>query len=578
MLLAGVVLLAAVVGASSMYVLRPKPEIQSPTRVQISGPALFFIENYQAVSPDGRYLAFTGFGSETDAAPQPPMVWLRPLNAANMTPLKQTEGAGHLFWSPDSRYIAYFADGKLKKVAIEGGTPQTICNAPGLARGTWGSNGAILYTEWQTSHAGLFRVSASGGAPTPVKLIGENGAPVLDADWPYFLPDGEHFLFYSGSSIYAGSVRTLTGKRLSSAESRAEYSSGYVLYIRDGNLVAQRFDENRLQLNGDPLPLASGVHHRETTGYAEFTVSPSLLSYLAGGNRKALAVRDRSGAVLREIARADFGAIAVSRDGHRVAAEVWDTANRKPDLWIFDLDRNTGSRFASQQGGVYSPVWSPDGKQLVYSSQIDGKGPPHLYRQGLDGSPPEQLLPAGDQMQRATDWSPQGMEILFTQEQPGCFACAFLGDTWVLSLRDVSKRRLLHASEPTGGAQFSPDEKWIAFVEMQGSEFGIYVVPARGGERQRVSIGSGITPRWRRDGKELFYQAMDSFEYWSVPVIKDGTLHFGKPLSLFARDPLDFAFFDVLPDGNRLVTRVALPGAQEAPLPTVLLNWQAALQ
>jgi Tol biopolymer transport system component len=432
MVLVGVALLAAVVGASSIFVLRRTHETQPPARLQISGPGLFFIENYQAASPDGRYIAFSAFGSETDAAPQPPMVWLRPLNAANMAPLKQTEGAGHLFWSPDSRNIAYFADGKLKKVAIEGGgTPQTICEAPGLARGTWGSNGTILYSEWQSSHAGLFRVNASGGAPTPVKLMNENGTPVLDIDWPYFLPDGEHFLFYSGSTVYAGSMRTLKGKRLSNAESRAEYSSGYVLYIRDGNLVAQRFDQSKLQLNGDPVPLASGVHHRATTGYAEFTVSASLLSYLAGGNRKGLAVRDRSGAVLRQIATADFGATAVSRDGHRLAAEVWDTANNKPDLWIYDLDRNTGSRFASEQGGVYAPIWSPDGKQLIYSSQMDGKGPPHLYRQALDGSPPELMLPAGGQMQRATDWSPQGTEILFTQDRPGCFACAFLGDTWV---------------------------------------------------------------------------------------------------------------------------------------------------
>jgi dipeptidyl aminopeptidase/acylaminoacyl peptidase len=160
----------------------------------------------------------------------------------------------------------------------------------------------------------------------------------------------------------------------------------------------------------------------------------------------------------------------------------------------------------------------------------------------------------------------------FTEDRPGCFICAFLGDTWILSLRDGKKTPLLQKSEPTGGAQFSPDGKWIAFVEMDGNDFGVYVMRATGGERQRVSVGGGITPRWRRDGKELFYQSMDSFDYWSVPVIQGATLRFGKPASLFARDPLDFAFFDVLPDGNRLLTKVALPGSQEAAPDTVVLN------
>jgi eukaryotic-like serine/threonine-protein kinase len=578
MVLAGAVLVAAIIAGLSMFLLRPRNAMQPAAQLQISGPSLFFIELHQSVSPNGRYLAFTAFGSETEAAPQPPVVWLRPLNSSKITPLKETEGAGHLFWSPDSRYIAYFAKGLLKKVSVEGGTPQTICEVPGLASGTWSRDDTILYTARQAGPVGLFRVAASGGTPTSLQLKDEHGAQFEDIAWPYFLGDGDHFLFYSAAGgVYVGSVRTGASKHLTSAESRAEYSAGHIFYVRDGNLVAQRFDDRALEVKGEPIPLASGVR-RSASGSPQFSVSPAVLSYLAGAYRMRLVLRGRNGAVLKEIARGEFGAIAISRDGHRLAAELWDPANSKPDLWIYDLDRDTGFRFASHPGGDYAPIWSPDGKQLIYSSQADGKGPPHLYRQSLNGSPSELLLPSNGRTQRATDWSPDGTQVLFTEIRPGCFICAGLGDTWILSLRDGTKRPLLQMSEPNGAAQFSPDGRWIAFVGMDGNDLGVYAMPVGSGERQRVSVGGGITPRWRRDGKELFYQSMDSFDYWSVPVVQGAALHFGKPISLFVRDPLDFASFDVLPDGSRLVSRVALPGTQGAPPTTVVLNWQTEVQ
>jgi Tol biopolymer transport system component len=577
--LAAAVLLGGLVGGFLFELRRGNAQQAAAARLQVSGPALFFIEGYQSVSPDGRYLAITAFGSETVAAPQPPMVWLRPLNASKMTPLKETNGAADLFWSPDSRYIAYFANGMLRKIPLEGGTPQTICEATGVATGSWGQDGSILYTAWHSSSSGLFRVSASGGTATSVNISDGHGGQMEGVSWPYFLPDGEHFLFRANlGDIYVGSVRTGVSSRVVRAESRAEYSSGYIFYVLEGNLVAHRFDMATLQVSGEPVPMAAGVRHNPATGSALFGVSSGLLSYQAGAYSMRLALRDRTGGILKEIARGEFGATRVSPDGHRLAAELDDPANSKPDIWIYDLDRNTGFRFASHPGGDWSPIWSPDGQQLIYSSQMDGQGQPHLYRQSLDGSPPKLLLASDGQVQLATDWSPDGTRILYTEIRAGCSGCVNLGDTWMLSLRDDKKAALLQTPPPAGHAQFSPDGKWIAFVEMDAADFGVYVMPAGGGERQRVSIGSGIMPTWRHDGKELFYQSLDSFDYWSVSVIPGVRLYFGKPVSLFTRDPLDFAFFDVLPDGNRLISRVALPGAQAAPPTTVVLNWTAELK
>jgi serine/threonine protein kinase len=547
-------------------------------RLYVSGPALFFIETSQAVSPDGRNLAFTAYGSETELSPQPPMVWLRPLNASRMTPLKETSGAGNLFWSPDSRYVAYFANGTLKKISLAGGTPQTVCEATGIAAGTWGKDGTILYTGWRDGHSVLFQVSAAGGAPVPVRLRDRHSKQMEDVFWPYFLPDGDHFLFRMAGDIHVGSLREGSSTRVADAESKAEYSSGYIFYIREGNLVAQQFDLATLQVKGEPVPFASEVHHNPAIGSAQFSISPGLLSYLAGDYRMRLVLRDRAGGILKEIARGDFGATRVSPDSHRVAAQFFDPAGSKDDIWIYDLDRNTGFRFASHAGGDLSPIWSPDGQQIIYSSQMDGHGPQHLFRQDLDGSPAELLVPANGHLQRASDWSPDRDQILYTESRIDCFECAYLGDTWILSLFDGKKHPLLQTTQPTGEAHFSPDGKWIAFVEMDAFDLGVYVMPAGGGEKQRVSVGGGISPRWRRDGRELIYQSMDSFDYWSVPVVPGARLQFGKPASLFVRDPLDFAFFDLLSDGKRLVTKVPLPGTQEAPPTTVVLDWTEELK
>ena len=579
MLLAGAVVLGAIIGASLFALRRENLSQPAPARLQMSGPALFFHELSEAVSPDGRYLALAGFGSETEAAPQPPMIWLRRLNASAMTPLKETAGAILPFWSPDSRYIAYFANGMLKKIALAGGPPQAVCEAPGLATGAWSKDGNIVYSAREGERSRLFRVSASGGTATPVTISDGRGGQMDGISWPYFLPDGEHLLFRAEpGDIYAGSIRTGVSRPVASAESRAEYSSGYIFYVREGNLVAHRFDVAALQLSGEAVPLAAGVRHNPATGSAHFSVSAGLLSYQAGADRVRLALRDRTGGILKEIGQGEFGALRISRDGRRVAAERADPSSSRPDIWIYDLDRGTGFRFASHPGGDWAPIWSPDGQQIIYSSQMDGKGPPHLYRQRLDGSVPEFLLPSSGWMQRATDWSPDGTRILYTEEEGACFDCVFLGNTWILSLLDGKKAALLQTREPAGHAQFSSDGKWIAFVEKDAADFGVYVMPASGGERQRVSLGGGIVPRWRGDGQEIFYQSMDSFDYWSVAAIPGASLRFSRPASLFARDPLDFAFFDVLPDGKRLVTKVALPGAQETPPTTVVLNWQAELR
>ena len=575
-LLASAVFVLAALGAT-ILMLHPRERPELPVRLQVAQPALFFIEQFQSVSPNSRYLAFTAFGSEHDAAPQPPMLWVRPLGASDLTPLKETVGASHHFWSPDSRYIGYFANGALKKVPVTGGPPQTICDAPGAATGTWSTDGNVLYAVSQNTRTALFRVPASGGVPERLKVSDEHGRELETANWPSFLPDGQHFLFRTDTGgIYVASINTGSARHVVDAGSMAEYAAGYLLYVREGSLVAHRFDPKQLRTQGGPVPIAAGVRHNPAVGSAHFSVSSVVLSYLAGPNRLRLVLRDRNGTVRKEIGSGDGGAVAVSRDGRRVAAAVLDSATNKPDIWVYDLERNTGFRFLSASGVNMGPVWSPDGKELIYSSVSDGHETPHLFRQKLDESRAQVVLPADGRVQRATDWSSDGTKVLYTEEVPGCFTCATLGTTWILSLRDGKKVPLM-LNSVTGAAQFSPNGKWVAFSQLDGNEIAIYVIPTNGGERQRVSVGGGILPRWRRDGRELFYQSMDSFDYMSVPVGPGPKLRFGKATPLFARDPLDFADFDVLPDGKGLVTRVALPGGQESPPATVVLNWASIL-
>ena len=346
------------------------------------------------ISPNGRALAFNATDSTGTT-----QLWIRSLDALDARPLPGTEGAGRPFWSPDSRFLGFFAGGKLRKVDVSGAPPQTICDAPTGADGTWGTRGVILY---------------DGGAPDPIRSVPASGGipkPVITADseqgeaavgWPEFLPDGRHFLFLSirpgDDALHVGSTEPgFEPVEILSSSSRVVFAPpGHLIYVRDETLVAQPFDAGSFKLRGEPVPMAEEIG-ASGVGLAHFSASSNgTLIYRAGesGARRLVWV-DRAGRDIEELAEpAEFQTTSLSPSGKRLAVEVSDPQTGNGDIWIRDLERKVSSRFTFDPGDDAAPLFSPDGETIVFISGRDaGAG---LYRKAASGVGEAELLYATD--------------------------------------------------------------------------------------------------------------------------------------------------------------------------------------
>ena len=532
-----------------------------------------------AISPDGLRLAYVAQNSEGKA-----LLWVRPIDSLQALALPGTEDPSFPFWSPDSRTIGFFAAGKLKKIEASGGPPLTLCDAPNPRGGAWSQEGVILFTP--NLNVPLHRVSASGGTPIPVTSL-DPAKGVTSHRWPQFLPDGRHFLYVSGTpltpredptnAIMVGSLDSKESKFLLHVHARALYVSGHILFLRLSTLMAQPFDVKRLELTGDAFPIADPVQENELTLNGIFSASENgLLAYLEGASSasRELIWLDRNGKKVGEVPGPDaYLSPRISPDGKKL---LYTLVSPYYEVWSYDITPGVKTRltFTSTSGRAsLSPVWSPDGQRIAYTSIRTGKF--GFYEKAANGSGNEELLlEESDSVKYLNDWSSDGRFLAFQQAPQGT------NNIWMLPLAGERKPFPLPLPpSPAIVAAFSPNGKWLSYCSSESGEQKVYVVPFPGpGGKWQVSPGGGCYPRWRRDGKELFYLSADN-KIVAAEVKADAS-----GFAIRAVNPLfetrvyrsAYGGFDVTADGQRFIICYE-PGQPNVAI-TLVENWDAELK
>jgi Tol biopolymer transport system component len=557
-------LVLGVLGIAAAWLLKPVP----PSRqyhlsiVAPTGGTFLLARNREgglAVSPDGTTVAFTAL---TGGKVQ---LWLRRLDAAEAQPLAGTDGAFSPFWSPDSRWIAFFTPSRLMKIAATGGVPQAICAFdPRSLGGSWGADDVILVTS---DGSNIQRVSAAGGTPTPV----------LSGRWPHFLPDGRHFLFArSGAGIWVGSTTPgETPEQIVDANAlKPAYSNGHLMFVRDRTLLAQRFDPATRRVSGEIFPVVDLLPGSPADNPGEFSVTTGgLLAYAPGERFTTLAWRARDGKHLEDLASgAAFATPRISPDGQRVAFARTDGSNT--DIWIADRGR-APRRLTFDPGTERFPVWSPDGTSLTYSAG-SAEGRYDLYRRAADGSGSAVRLTNEPSAQHAMDWSADNQFLSFTRNVPAA------GTDLMILLASGEVSTFLHTVVSEGHSQLEPRTgRWIAYSSDDIVRREIYVKPVTPGkpaseERHQISTTGGTMPRWKRDGSEIYYWGLDGHLMVAPFDRTRPAYRSSSPKALFYAGPPTLRTndinFDVTPDGQRflLVEPWEQGGAQ--PL-MVVTNW-----
>jgi Tol biopolymer transport system component len=464
---------------------------------------------------------------------------LRSLDSTVARPLAGTEGASYPFWSPDGRSVAFFADGKLKRTDIDGGYVQTLATATTGRGGTWNRDGLILFAP-NNNNRPIYRIPASGGEPAAVTQL---DAPRQTAhQFPQFLPDGNHFLFYAQRElpgVYLGQLSPSgpgQTRRLFDADTGAVYaSSGELLFMRQGTLFAQDFDLNTSATTGDPVAISeqagAGQRAQPAVAVSASTAGPIIYRTTPGSDRQS-AWFDRSGKLIETIGNIDSSSDldpALSPDGLRLA--IARTVNANKDIWLLEIGRGVLSRFTFDPETEGRPVWSPDGNKIAFFS--NRKGSFDLYERDAAGTGDEELLLESSTTKVPLDWSADGRFLLYRNDDPQTGS-----DLWALPLTGERKPfPVVQTPFQDRDGQFSPDTKWVAYQSNNSDRFEIYVQPFPGmGPRTQISSNGGIQARWRQDGRELFYVSLDD-RLMAVPIKLNAdakSLQAGVPAPLFA--------------------------------------------
>ena len=572
--------LAALVGH-----FRETPPKASVVRFQVPLPEKASLRSldFPVVSPNGEYLAFAariGPGSTTGG-----ILRVQPLNSLSFQDLPGTEDAMMPFWSPDSRSIGFFTEGKLKKVDLTGGPPQTICDVAVGQSGAWSPDGTIVFATYvfPTSPPGhLRRVPAAGGEATPLSAL-DSSRQEIQHGRPFFLPDGRSFLYLAVSSqpeksgIYAGSLDSKDTKRLMTSSSHAAYApglsgAGYLMFSRANTLMAQPFDSRKLELSGEPFPIAEQVAEAESVGSAFSVSGNGVLAYRSGGagGNTELVWFDRSGKRLQSVGDpAVYSNPALSPDEKRLAVDRRDPRTAMRDIWTFDLVRKTASRLTFDSGDDSNAAWSPDGARIAFAS--NRKGHRDLYQKLASGTGEDELLLESAERKAVEDWSPDGRFLLYTQESV---------DVWVLPLfGERSPFPFLKTSFSESQPQFSPNGRWVVYSSNESGRSEIYVqaFPPTG-DKWPISTAGGSDPQWRFDGKELFY--LERQKMMAVPVNTGGpAFEAGIPAALFMT-PIPVASrrnrYVVAANGQRFLVNTVPEQLQS--VFTVVLNWEAGVK
>jgi Tol biopolymer transport system component len=542
------------------------PAAPIETRVDIVTPGVANSGSF-ALSPDGRQIVFIASG---DGAPR---LWLRSLAATTAQPLAGTEGATFPFWSPDSRSLGFFADDKLKRLDLGAGAPQSLATVIAGRGGAWNAEGIMLFAP--NTMGPLFRIAASGGQPAAVPTSN----PQPHYRHPSFLPDGHRFLFFEygspdTSGIYLGSLDSPETTRVTASDSRGFYlSPGWLLWLRGQALVAQRLDLEHRALTGDLITLADPVGIDTTAAMAASVSAGGLVAYRTGGtDRRQLSWFDRAGNAVGVVGEPDASAPLapeLSPDGRRIALDRTVGGNR--DVWLMDLAGDGLTRFTFDAALDGFPVWSPDGARIVFESKRKG-GSWDLWIKASSGAATEELLLETPNDEWPYDWSSDGRFLLYRVTDPTTGP-----DVWALPMTGADRKPVLVANTAgaENAAQFSPDGRLVAYETNESGRFEIVVqtFPEPGGKWQ-LSTAGGRQPRWRADGKELYFITPD-LTMMAVTVAFSGTtLERGKTLALFPTKiagSVDKAQYAVARDGRFLVNQ-AREGTAVAPI-TLIQNW-----
>jgi serine/threonine protein kinase len=566
--------------STAWFALQPKPR-QDVVRFSITQPdnEEFVAGGEASISPDGRMLVFVAQGSDK------PTLWLRRLDSVTAEPISGTEGVYAPFWSPDSQWIGFEANGKLKKVAVSGGAPQTLCDAVGIGA-AWNRDGVILFP----SKGSLYRVPDTGGAPTLV-LAPDIARHEVGFASPQFLPDGRHFLVevitpgYEPDVIGASSLDSKTVEHLAQQiGAQAFYAApGYVFYLDQGTLMARPFSAGTLQFTGAAVPVARDIGSSGKYGY--FTVSPAgVLAYqtVPAKITNQLAWFSRAGQKLGTVGQPDiYSNPALSPDGSRLAVGVGQQP--KANIWVYDLKRGTASRLTFNSGYDVNPVWSPDGSQVFFSSSDSG-GPWDIYQKAADGlGSTSPVFQSGNQKKAIGDLTSDSRYAIYdTASGPNStelWALPLFGDRKPFAFVQSGSAQNSFGAH---SARFSPNSHYLAYDANETGRNEVYVqtFPDHTGKWQ-ISASGGNEPVWSRDGKELFYITSPG-KLMAVEVnTVSATFQAGIPKELFEAKLVPFAYWRNIyvpsPDGQRFLMLTPPDQAKPEPI-TVVVNWPALLK
>jgi eukaryotic-like serine/threonine-protein kinase len=565
--------------AEPYFVPAPAPPVASRFLIELPPEATLLsgtsASPFPTVSPDGRYIVFAALSGGV------PRLWLRPIGLLAAQPIAGTDGIAptnsNPFWSADSRFIGFFAGGKLKKVAVGGGPPQILCDAVGDSiAGTWNQDDVILFENSGSVH----RVAAAGGVSTPVRMP-DKSKDAGTYKFPYFLPDGQHFVYVAGGSkpeVRLGALESTDDKSLFATNSRVLYAPpNHLLFVRDGTLMAQPFDARNLSLTGDVFPIAEQIAFNPGTGAAALSVSTNgTLVYRANAAAATTELTwfDRSGKNLGIVrAKGNFQQPRLSPDQSRVAVRRLDGGNG--DIWLIDLLRGTSSRFTFDPGDDQWPIFSSDGKQIAFASNRDFAW--GLYIKSATGGGAEELIHKVEGSPAWVDnWSSDGKVLLYETVLP-----ATGRDSWALSM--TGERRsypVVNDKFTQQGSRLSPDGRWILYLSNESGRFEVYVqaFPPSGGKWQvSVDGASASGGNWRDDGKEIVFQASDG-KMMAVDVKLGATFEAGIPRPLFqVPGPIIADRYAMSPNAQRFLFPLA-PQSGDRPTLTTVLNWASDIE
>ena len=590
----GMILIVAMAAAAAWYLYgRLSQRSAAAARLfafRIELPPNTRLPETPAVSPDGSLVTFSAVGPEGKRA-----LWLRPLNELRYRPIAGSEGATAPFWSPDSQYIGFFANGALKKVTREGRSVETICPAESVpGGGTWNRDGTILFAPGLTD--GLLRVAAvAGGKPEPALNLNSDRLQSAYL-WPQFLPDSKHFLFFvetdnpKDTGVYVGSLDSREYHLLFPSDTNAVFSSqtsdktGHLLFMHDRTLMGQAFSTSKLKVEGDPMAVVEDVGTRGSLSLAPVSASTNgiLVYQIIAAPTRQMAWLDRTGKQVAAVKDpGEWGQPRIAPDGNRAVVPKLGPDGEQADLWIVDSAGGATKFTDTPQVHEGSPVWSPNGTAIAYRAQARSGGAFEIYRKLVNGAGKPELLLGGEEPKNPTDWSGDGRYILFTTLSPPT-----RGDLWALSVPDGRAGPVLGTINNEGFGALSPNGRWLAFQSDESGKAEIYVERFDGIDsttKRHFLVsqggGGGGHPRWRGDGRELYYITPGGrLMAVAVQASVGEIFQFDAPRPLFQtnRLPTKWNWYDVAPNGERFLFNLPIELAGSNSL-AVVTDWMDTL-